>query len=78
MRANRMGTLELFRARQQEMIFGGQFGLPAGLDHDGLMRLDNDGGTTDARSRLELVTQIDICLVPGAGGEKLCTQRRRR
>jgi hypothetical protein len=67
MRADRMGALEFFRARQQEMIFCGHFGLPAGLDHDGLMRLDNDGGANDARSRLQLVTHIDICLVPDAG-----------
>jgi hypothetical protein len=46
MRADCMRTLQFFRARQQKMIFCGQFGLPAGLDHDGLMRLDDDGGAT--------------------------------
>jgi hypothetical protein len=66
-RADRMGALEFFRACQQEMIFRRQFGLPAVFDHDGLMRLDDDSGATDARTGLELVTKIDICLVPGAG-----------
>ena len=40
-------ALELDDARQHEMVFRGQLRLPAVLDHDGLVRLDDDGGAFD-------------------------------
>src|SRR4029450_1697897 len=57
------------------MIFCSQFGLPAGFDHDGLVGLDDDSRTFDARSGVELIAGVYIRLVPLSGREKLRTQR---
>ena len=46
--ADGVRALELLGAREHEMILGRELGLPAGLDHDGLVRLDDDGGALDA------------------------------
>ena len=51
MGADGVRALELFGAREHEMVFGGEFGLPARLDHDGLVRLDDDGGAFDPARR---------------------------
>ena len=40
--------LPLGDAREQEMIARGDLRLPFGLDHDGLVVLDDQGGTNDA------------------------------
>ncbi len=48
MGADGVRALELFRARQHQMILARELGLPAGLDHDGLVRLDDDGGAFHA------------------------------
>src|SRR5207342_3476670 len=56
------------------MISGRQFGLPAWLDHNGLVRLDDDGGSFDAGSGLELVARVDVGVVPVAAGEELRAQ----
>ena len=43
--------LSFFARVEHEVVLGGQLGLPAGLDHDGLVRLDDDGGAFDRRAR---------------------------
>ncbi len=52
MGADGVRALELLGARQHQMIFAREFGLPAGFDHDGLVRLDDDGGAYDTCARL--------------------------
>ena len=39
------------------MVLGGDLGAPAVLDHDGLVRLDDDGGAVDVVAGRELVAQ---------------------
>src|SRR5262245_16516629 len=60
------------------MIFCSQFGLPARLDYDSLVGLDDDSCAFNARSGLELVAGVYVRLVPLSGREILCTQRRLR
>src|SRR5512139_2506163 len=48
------------------MVLRCGFGLPAALDHDGLMVLDDEGGACDAHARLELRAQNDGRLMPVA------------
>ena len=67
--------LSFFARVEQEMIFCGQFGLPAGLDHDGLMRLDDDGGTFDAHpASADRAYRRSPCA--SVGGKELRPQRR--
>ena len=75
-RADGVNALELLGAGEHEVILGRQFGLPAWLDHDGLVRLDDDGGAFDAGSGLELVARVDAGLVPVAAGKELRLQGR--
>ena len=35
-------------ALEHQVVLGGDLGAPAGFDHDGLVRLDDDGGPIDA------------------------------
>ena len=60
-------ALERHCARQHEMVLRRDVGLPAGLDHDGLVRLDDDGGAGDACAGRELVAGEDAGIVPLAG-----------
>ena len=69
--ADGVRPLELLGAREQQVVLGGQFRLPAGLDHDGLVRLDNDCGTFDARSGFELLAGVDIRLMPSSGWKEI-------
>ena len=41
------------------MVLRRDRGLPAGLDHDGLVRLDDDGGALDLVAGRELVARVD-------------------
>ena len=41
---------------------------PAGLDHDGLVRLDDERRTCHAVAGLQLVAAVDCCLMPLAAG----------
>ena len=74
MRADGMRPLEFPGAREQQVILGGQFRLPAGFDHNGLVRFDDDGRAFDPRSGLKLITGVDIGLVPFTGGKELRPQ----
>ena len=47
MGADGAAASELLHAPQHQMIFGGELGLPAMLDDDGLVRLDDDGWAFD-------------------------------
>ena len=69
--ADRALPLELDGALQQQMVLGGDGGAPAVLDHDGLVRLDDDGGALHLRAGLELVAGVDRGLAPFAAGEEL-------
>ena len=40
--------------------------LPAGLDHDRLVRLDDEGRAGDRVARLQVFAQEDACPLPGA------------
>src|SRR5262249_19159726 len=57
-------------AGEHEVISGRQFGLPAWLDHNGLVRLDDNGGSFYAGSRLELVARVKVGFVPIAAGKE--------
>ena len=52
------------------MVLLGDRGLPAVLDHDGLMRLDDDGGALHRVAGRKLPAQKDRGLVPFAAGIK--------
>ncbi len=60
------------------MVLGRQLGLPAVLDNDRLMRLDDDGGAFDLMSRAQRVADVDQGAVPFAVGEEPRAARRRR
>ena len=60
------------------MIARGDLRLPFGLDHDGLMILDDEGGANDAMARRKAGAQKDRRLVPGAAGEEPRRRMRRR
>src|SRR5262245_64896433 len=60
------------------MIVCGQRRLPAGLDHDGLMRLDDDGGAGNGVAGPELIAREYVGAVPAAIGEEAGAPRRRR
>ena len=44
-------------ALQQQVVLGGDLGAPAVLDHDGLVRLDDDRGAHDALAGRELLAR---------------------
>ena len=48
------------------MVLRRDLGLPAGLDHDGLVRLDDDGRAFDLVARIELFAREDGGVVPFA------------
>ena len=48
------------------MILGGEIGAPAGLDHDCLMRLDQDSGAVDRMAWLEALAQEHAGFMPCA------------
>ncbi len=50
------------------MVEPGHFECPAILDHDGLVRLDDQAGTARARTGIDVGAAIDRCLAPCAGG----------
>jgi hypothetical protein len=66
LRADRMRALERHDAREHEVVLRGDFRLPAGLDHDGLMRLDDDRRAGDLLPGLDLLARIDRRVVPFA------------
>ena len=52
--ADRALPLERHHALQHQMVLGGDLGAPAVLHHDGLVRLDDDGGAADLVAGREL------------------------
>ena len=76
--ADRPGARERHHALQQQMVLGGDRGAPAVLDHDGLVRLDDDGGACDLVAGRKLVAGVDRGLVPGAAGEEFACGGRAR
>ena len=52
------------------MVLRRDLGLPVRLDHDGLMRLDDEGRARDAMAWLETGAQEDRRVVPSATGEE--------
>jgi len=73
---------------EQEVVLGGDFGAPAVLDHDGLMRLDDDGGAAYRVAGRKLLADEHRGLVPfparikfgpaRGGGEGGARRRRHR
>ncbi len=55
-------------ALEQEVVLDGDLGLPAVLDHDGLMRLDDDRGPRHFVAGGKLLADVDCRLVPFAAG----------
>ncbi len=76
--ADRQCALELLHPAQHQVILRRQFGLPAMLDDDGLMRLDDDRGTFDLVAGRKRIAGIDHRAVPFAAGEEARPSRRRR
>src|SRR3569832_2798067 len=76
MRADGEAALELLRAREHEVGLGGELGLPAWRDDDGLVRLDDDRGALHAGAGLELVARIDAGLVLFTLREEACLASR--
>jgi hypothetical protein len=64
-------------AREQEMVFRRELRAPAGFDHYGLMRLDDDCGAGNFRAGLELIAGEDFSRVKFAPGEEFCASGRR-
>src|SRR5262249_2933426 len=77
-RPDRALALELPGAPEHEMIVPGKRRLPARLDHDGLMRLDDDGGAGNGVAGPELTGREYVRAVPAAVGEEAGAARRRR
>src|SRR5262249_55898340 len=75
MGADSLRAFELHGARKQEMIFRSQLGLPAGLNYNGLVGLNDDGSALDAGPELKLVAHVHTTLVPRPGGEDLRAHR---
>jgi len=73
-----MGARFLLTSRQHDVIVGGHLGAPAGLDDDGLVRLDEDGGPVDPVAGGKALAQMDRRLVPFAFAEKACHALRPR
>ena len=65
-------------ARQHEMVLRGDLGAPAGLDDDGLVRLDDDGRAGDLVAGRKLVAGVDRGVVPVAVGEESASCGRAR
>ena len=57
-------------AGEQQMVLRRDLCLPVRLDHDGLMRLDDEGRAQDAMAWLETGAQENWRVVPGATGEE--------
>ena len=57
-------------AGEQEMVLGGDLGLPAGFDHHRLMRFDDQRGAFEAMSGTKVLAAEHGRLVPGAAGEE--------
>ena len=70
-------ALQLHDPRQHQMIFRGDGRLPAGLDHDGLVRLDHDRRPLHLVAGGQLVAGVDGRVVPFAVGEEFCPAGRR-
>ena len=70
MGADGAGAGELLHALEHEMVLRRQFGLPAGLDDDGLMRLDDDGRA------LHLVARAAACRGYRPARDAICRRRR--
>ncbi len=66
--ADRALPLERHHALEHEVIFRGDLGAPTVLDHDGLVRLDHDGGTGDLVAGRELIAGEHRGVVPAAAG----------
>ena len=75
--ADRGRALELHDARQHQMVLRRDRGLPAGLDHHGLVRLDDDRRTFHLVAGRKLVAGVDGRVVPFAVGEEFRAARRR-
>ena len=76
--ADRARALEFLHPPQHQVILRRQLGLPAVLDDDRLMRLDDDGGAFDFLTRRKRVARVDQRALPFAVGEKPRAARRRR
>src|SRR5262249_39914498 len=70
-------ALELPGAPEHEMIVPGKRRLPARLDHDGLMRLDDDSGAGNGVAGPELIAREYVRAVPAAVGEEAGAARGR-
>ena len=63
--------LERLDAGQHDVVEPGHLGLPAGLHHHGLGRLDDEGRALHDHAGPQLLAQPGTGLVPGAVGEEL-------
>src|SRR5262249_24325033 len=80
--------LERDDAIEHQVVLGGDFGAPAVLDHDGLVRLDDDGGAAYGAAGRKLLAGEYCGLVPfpariksraaRGGGERGARRRRYR
>ena len=58
--------------RQHQIIARRDFQVPAGLDDDRLMRLDDERWAGDRLSGAKIFAQINVGIVPGAACERRC------
>ena len=71
-RVERKPRVALVGAGEKNVVLGGHRGLPARLDHHGLMWLDDECRTGDALTRAEVIPQEHRRVAPDAAGEEPC------
>ena len=69
-----MLALDRDDALEHEVVLGGDLGPPAVLDHDGLVRLDDDGGAAHLVAGCKLLAGVDRGVVPLPAGKKRVTR----